>query len=285
MWLIMNTIENLRSFAKLNMSPSCFRKYEMFIEPTIKDWLFNPIDDWREVESNITQMVMIAKKVFKDKINFLSLDEGSYLFRWHKIPVRDNWRLIKFLEQNYSIDWVKTAKIKKINGGKTINIFTEKNSILLNLDDEKTKVNLNIDDCMTDELIVKIIVKKEHEELKIFKEDSKESLVEEIEWKKFQEIKSWDYTKKIDTLYWEKILGDFSHRVLDEANEVRNKIHDPSIVAPFSMQDLTLFHNARVITERILMATRNDFGEIRSAKIKYGAEKFAEECLLTLKYE
>ncbi|MCE8428695.1 MAG: hypothetical protein J5U19_09930 [Candidatus Methanoperedens sp.] len=278
----MGTIEKLRSFAKSNMSPSCFRNYEMFIEPTIKDWLFNPIDDWREVESNITQMVMITEKVFKGKIHFLYFDEGLYLFRWDKIPIRDNWRLIKFLKRNYNIDWVKTAKIEKINADKTIKLSTEKNSLSLRL--ENTKVSLKIDDDRTDEFIVKMNGKR----IEIYKEDKEGSneAGEEIDKGAFQNIKLfWGFTKKIDYLYHKGILKDFSHRVLDEANEVRNKIHDPSIVDPFYEQDLTLFHIARVITDNILIATRDDFGETRSANIKYDVEKFAEECLLKLNYE
>lgn len=103
------------------------------------------IESLREVESNITQMVMITKKVFKGEINILSLDGGLFLFRWNKIPGRDNWRLIKFLNQNYSIDWVKTAKIEKINGAETIKLFTDKNSLSIGLNDENTKVSLKID--------------------------------------------------------------------------------------------------------------------------------------------
>jgi hypothetical protein len=281
----MKTIENLRSFAKLNMSPSCFREYEMYIEPTIKDWLFNPIDDWREVESNITQMVMITEKVFKGKMNFLSLDEGSYLFRWDKIQGRDNWRLIKFLKRNYSIDWVKTAKIEKTNGDKTIKVFTEKNFLSLRLNDKNTKISLEIDDGRTDEFIVKVAGKK-IEIHKEEKEGSNQAFGEEIDREAFQDIKLfWGFTKKIDDLYNKGILGDFSHRVLDEANEIRNKIHDPSIVAPFSEQDLTLFKIAKAVTDHILVATRNDFGETISSNIKSKAEKFAEECLLNLNFE
>ncbi len=78
----------------------------------------------------------------------------------------------------------------------------------------------------------------------------------------------------------EKILGDFSYRVLDEANDVRNKIHDTFM--PFSEQDLTLFHIAHVITDNILIATRDDFGETISTNLKSEAEKFAEQCLLKL---
>lgn len=278
--LIMKTIENLRSFAKLNMSPSCFRHYEMFIEPTIKYWLFNPIDDWRDVESNITQMVMITKEVFKGKIEILDSDEGLYLFRWNKIPVRDTWKLIKFLNQNYNIDWVKTSKIKINNGGKTIKLFTEKNYLSLTLNHEKTKVNLNIDDVRTDEFIVKKVVVKKGEVLKIYKEGSSGAFGEEIDWEKFQDIKGWPFTRKIDTLHTAKILGDFSFRVLDEANDVRNKIHNP--FAPFSEQDIKLFGIAKVVTGNLLAATRNGFGKDIAKNYKNIAEKCAEQCLLKL---
>lgn len=50
----------------------------------------------------------------------------SYVFRWEKIPGKDNERLIEFLTQISGIDWVKTANIKKIDNGKTIEISTEK---------------------------------------------------------------------------------------------------------------------------------------------------------------
>jgi len=39
--------------------------------------------------------------------------EKSNLFRWNNIPGNDEARLIDLLKQNYSIDWIKTAKLKK----------------------------------------------------------------------------------------------------------------------------------------------------------------------------
>ncbi len=259
----------------------------MFIEPTIKDWLFNPIDDWREVESNITQMVMITKNVFKGKIEILDSDEGLYLFRWNKIPFRDTWKLIKFLNQNYNIDWVKTSKIKINKGRKTIKLLTEKNYLSLTLNNEKTKVNLNIDDVRIDEFIVKKVVDKKREVLKIYKEGSSGAFDEEIDWEKFQDIKGLKFTTKIDTLHKAKILGDFSFRVLDEANDVRNKIHKP--FAPFSEQDIKLFRIAKVVTDNLLEATRIDYGkgiakEVKDIAKNYknNAEKCAEQCLLKL---
>ena len=80
----------------------------------------------------------------------------SYLFSWDNIPGNDNGRLIDFLKQNYSIDWVETAKIEKIDDGKTIILSTEKNSLYLKLNDEKTNVSLKIDDGRTGEFTAKM---------------------------------------------------------------------------------------------------------------------------------
>ncbi len=87
-----------------------------------------------------------------------------YLFSWDEIPENGSVRLIDLLKQNYSIDWVKTAKMEKIDDGKTIKVSIEKNSLSLKLNDEKTEVNLKIDDGRTD----KFIVKKENGKLNIY---------------------------------------------------------------------------------------------------------------------
>ncbi|MCK4798273.1 MAG: hypothetical protein KAT05_12905 [Spirochaetes bacterium] len=80
-------------------------------------------------------------------------DEIKYLFSWDEIPGKDNIRLIDFLKLNYNIDWVKSAKIEKIDDVKTIRVSLGINYLSLSLNDEKTKVNLKIDDGRTDELI------------------------------------------------------------------------------------------------------------------------------------
>jgi len=79
----------------------------------------------------------------------------EYLYGWNEIPGNDNGRLIDFLNQNYTIDWVKNAKIDKIDNDRTIRISNEKNSLSLRLNDEKTRVNLKIDDGRTCEFVVK----------------------------------------------------------------------------------------------------------------------------------
>jgi hypothetical protein len=73
----MVTIENLRKLAELNLCKDCFWKYKAMIEPTIKIWLSQPLSDFRQAESEITQMVMKTKGVFKGKMWVLSFNKGE----------------------------------------------------------------------------------------------------------------------------------------------------------------------------------------------------------------
>lgn len=91
---------------------------------------------------------------------------GTYLFNWDEIPGNDSVRLRDYLKKTYSVDWVKTDKIEKIDEGKTIRVTDEKNFISLNLSKKETEVNLKIDDVKTD----KFIVKTENDKLNIYAE-------------------------------------------------------------------------------------------------------------------
>ncbi len=77
----------------------------------------------------------------------------KYLFSWNEIPGNDTDQFIKFLKKNYGVPWVKTAKIEKIDDGKTISVSNEKNSLLLTLNNDKNEAILTIN--TTDEFIVK----------------------------------------------------------------------------------------------------------------------------------
>ncbi|MCE8428173.1 MAG: hypothetical protein J5U19_07300 [Candidatus Methanoperedens sp.] len=93
-----------------------------------------------------------------------SPEQKLYLFSWDKIPGNDNERLIEFLMQNFSIEWVIAAIISKTDDGKTIMVNSETNFLSLKLNDDKTNVTLEIDDGRT----VKFIVKTENGELNIY---------------------------------------------------------------------------------------------------------------------
>lgn len=92
-----------------------------------------------------------------------------YLFSWENVPGKDNGKLVEYLEQKYGVDWVRTAKIEKIDNNE-IRIATEKNFLSLRLNNENTKVTLTINNIRTDEFIVKI----ENGKLNIYKDIEQE---------------------------------------------------------------------------------------------------------------
>lgn len=92
-----------------------------------------------------------------------------YLFNWDNIPGKDDGKLIQFLEQKYGVDWIRSAKIEKIDNNE-IRVYTEKNSLSLRLDNENTKVTLSINNIKTDEFIVKT----ENSKLNIYKDVEQE---------------------------------------------------------------------------------------------------------------
>ncbi len=86
----------------------------------------------------------------------LTFRSNIYMFSWDEIPGKDSGRVIEFLAQKFGIDWIKIAKIEKIDNDKTIKVSTEKNSLSLKLKDEKTEVILEIDDGRTNKSIAKM---------------------------------------------------------------------------------------------------------------------------------
>ncbi len=86
-----------------------------------------------------------------------------YLFTWDEIPGKDSVKLIEYLERNYLlIDWLKTAKIEKIDNDRTIRVFNETESILLKLNDEKNKIDIRTGIYAPHELFVKMDENKLH---------------------------------------------------------------------------------------------------------------------------
>ena len=112
------------------------------------------------ISEKIPEIPFKLGKLAPDEIHKFLYDinkENLYLFSWNEITGNNYEGLINFLNQNYNIEWVKTAEIEKIEGGTTIRVFANNNFLSLELNDEKTKVNLKIDDGRTDEFIAKAV--------------------------------------------------------------------------------------------------------------------------------
>jgi len=73
----MITIEYLRKVAELNLCKDCLTKYKAMIEPAIRIWLSQPLSEFRQAESQITQMVMKTEGVFKGKTWVISFSKGE----------------------------------------------------------------------------------------------------------------------------------------------------------------------------------------------------------------
>ena len=93
-----------------------------------------------------------------------------FLFGWDNVPGKDNGKLLEYLEQKYGVDWVRTAKIEKIDNNE-IKLATDKNFLSLRLNNENTKVTLTINKVKTDEFIVK----KENSKLNIYTDIEQEN--------------------------------------------------------------------------------------------------------------
>lgn len=103
------SLKNLRKIAELNLCEDCYEKYKALLEPTIEKWLFNPLRDWRDVESCITRMVMKSKGVFKSDLIFISIDEDSNKFA-NEVDVK-TFREIKKWAFKRKIDYLKKEGI------------------------------------------------------------------------------------------------------------------------------------------------------------------------------
>ncbi len=110
-----------------------------------------------------------------EKAKALEVKQSAYyqyqkkcLFCWDDVPGSGNKGLKKFLK---NIDWVKKARIDKVDDDKTIKVSKSikgsTNFILLTINDEKSKVNVKFSDSKTEELVVK----KEDGKLNIYRKN------------------------------------------------------------------------------------------------------------------
>ena len=112
-------------------------------------------DDTPLMSPGITVLVLQEKQEMSGWYSVRIPDAKKNLFSWDEIPGSYDEKVKEFLKQKFGIDWVKTAKIEKIDNGNTVRLFNEKNYLTLTLNEKKTGINIKIDDGRTDELTAK----------------------------------------------------------------------------------------------------------------------------------
>ena len=83
---------------------------------------------------------------------------SSYLFSWDDIPGKDNERLIECLKKRLDINWdnwVETGNIRKIDDGRSIEIYMKMKRIFIRRNDENPRVSLIYDNVLSDEFIAR----------------------------------------------------------------------------------------------------------------------------------
>lgn len=149
----------------------------------------------------------------------------KYLFSWDSVPGDDNDKLIRFLMDDFDIDWAENAEICKSHDRMTISISEDENSAEIIMNEKKEKAILKISDCITFDLKVKT----ENDKLNIYLE------------------KIGKYTKSIDFTYvlviwmtsslfhdYGKVIEDAQKefkRVKDTYNEVINDLPLPEALS------------------------------------------------------
>jgi len=120
----MMSINDLRKLAELNLCEKCYQKYLALLEPSIKSLSFNPLSDWRKVESYITLLVMKREGVFKSDTIFISIDEDANEKFADEVDVRA-FQKIKKLGFKKKIDYLHKNGILQESSHKFLNRVRE----------------------------------------------------------------------------------------------------------------------------------------------------------------
>jgi len=89
----------------------------------------------------------------------------EHLFSWDNIPGNDSERFLSYLLNYRNIRWAESAEIRKSDDGKTIHIFTDKNSAKVAIDEKEEKATLKIGD---DKKSPDLKIKRVSDELSIY---------------------------------------------------------------------------------------------------------------------
>ncbi|MCL6590412.1 MAG: baseplate J/gp47 family protein [Firmicutes bacterium] len=95
---------------------------------------------WEMVIFRINQ---IPEQTYRQYLKLIGID---YLFCWDRIglvPGEDSAKLLNFLTQRYNLDWVKMARIARIDGN-TVTVTKDHNQITLKLDESKKIMSITL---------------------------------------------------------------------------------------------------------------------------------------------
>lgn len=142
---LMKCLENYESILHI-------LEYKQKLEKNIGN--LNPDKDRIKIRKKLRETV---EKRFSDLKEY-------YMFCWNEVPGKEEEKLREFLQERYGIDWIKEAKIMKVDGDKTIKLSVPNNYLSLKLNDKSTEVEFELDK----NKIIRFLAKIENDKLNIY---------------------------------------------------------------------------------------------------------------------
>jgi hypothetical protein len=102
---MVTSIGQLRALAKMNLCDRCFTTYTEIIEPTVKNYLFSPLEEWRRAESSIFQITMRLAGAYKTQVSVYNIDENKFDNVAHLVD-KDKYLEIKCWSFKRRIDYL-----------------------------------------------------------------------------------------------------------------------------------------------------------------------------------
>ena len=137
-------IEHMRQFLKLNLSDECYKAYEQLIEPGFRAIIQNYMRSWQDIESVVTRMVMVRKKIYKTDLQFISLSDNAKEKFGDQVDV-DGFNKIKFgMGFKDKIKYLKTEGLLQTQSYTLLDMLNKRRNQIHELGEVFTQRDLNI---------------------------------------------------------------------------------------------------------------------------------------------
>lgn len=137
-------ISRLREFVKLNVSDDCYKAYESLIEPGIRTIIENYFRNWQDIESVVTRMVMVHKKIYKTSLQFLSLPNDAKEKFGDQVDV-DEFNKVKFgMSFKNKLDYLNKVRILPINSYNLLSMLNKRRNDIHEVGTVFTQQDLDI---------------------------------------------------------------------------------------------------------------------------------------------
>jgi hypothetical protein len=137
-------IEHLRKMAELNFTDDCYNHYLALIEPGIRSIIENYMRSWQDIESAVTRMVMVHKKIYKTDLQFVSLSPDAKEKFGDQVDV-DEFNKVKFgMGFRDKINYLKDVGLLQTQSYNLLDMLNKRRNKIHEIGEVFTQKDLNI---------------------------------------------------------------------------------------------------------------------------------------------